>query len=40
LSTSEQMDLTDSSGAVIGAPSAPNSAASGFDDCAWASSCS
>jgi hypothetical protein len=40
LSTSEQMDLTDSSGAVIGAPSAPNSAGSGFDECAWASSCS
>jgi hypothetical protein len=40
LSTSEEMDLTDSSGAVIGAPSAPNAALSGFDDCAWASSCS
>lgn len=40
LSTSEEMDLTDSSGAVIGAPSAPNSAGSGFDACAWASSCS
>jgi Peptidase A4 family len=40
LSPSEEMDLTDSSGAVIGAPSAPNSAGSGFDACAWASSCS
>jgi len=40
LTSSEQMDLTDSSGSVIGAPSAPNSAGSGFDDCAWASSCS
>jgi hypothetical protein len=40
LSTSEQMDLIDSSGKVIGAPSAPNSAGSGFDACAWASSCS
>jgi Peptidase A4 family len=40
LSSSEEMDLTDSSGAVIGAPSAPNSAGSGFDACAWASSCS
>jgi len=40
LSTSEEMDLTDSSGAVIGAPSAPNSAGSGFDACAWASGCS
>ncbi|HEY2438976.1 MAG TPA: G1 family glutamic endopeptidase [Solirubrobacteraceae bacterium] len=40
LSPSEQMDLTDSNGAVIGAPSAPNSAGSGFDACAWASSCS
>jgi peptidase A4-like protein len=40
LSTSEQMDLIDSSGKVIGAPSAPNAALSGFDACAWASSCS
>jgi hypothetical protein len=40
LSTSEEMDLTDSNGDVIGAPSAPNSAGSGFDACAWASSCS
>lgn len=39
LKTSEEMDLTDSNGSVIGAPSAPNSAGSGFDACAWASSC-
>ena len=40
LNSSEQMDLIDSNGNVIGAPSAPNSAGSGFDACAWASSCS
>jgi hypothetical protein len=40
LSPSEEMDLIDSNGNVIGAPSAPNSAGSGFDACAWASSCS
>lgn len=40
LSTSEEMDLVDSNGNVIGAPSAPNSAGSGFDACAWASTCS
>src|ERR1700761_2805934 len=40
LSASEEMDLTDSNGNVIGAPSAPNSTGSGFDACAWASSCS
>jgi len=40
LSPSEQMDLIDPSGTVIGAPSAPNSAGSGFDACAWASGCS
>ena len=40
LTTSEEMDLVDSNGAVIGAPSAPNSAGSGFDACAWASTCS
>jgi hypothetical protein len=36
---SEEMDLTDSTGKVIGAPSAPKSSQS-FDACAWASSCS
>lgn len=40
LSTPEQMFLTDSSGAVIGAPSAPNAAGSGFNACTWASTCS
>jgi len=40
LSASEAMDLTDSNGDVIGTPSAPDSAGSGFDDCAWATSCS
>ena len=40
LNSSEQMDLIDPNGNVIGAPSAPNSAGSGFDACAWASSCS
>ncbi len=40
LKSSEEMDLTDSSGAVIGAPSAPNATADGFDACAWASTCS
>ncbi len=40
LKSSEEMDLTDSNGNVIGAPSAPNSTANGFDECAWASTCS
>lgn len=40
LKSSEEMDLVDSSGSVIGAPSAPNSTADGFDACAWASTCS
>jgi hypothetical protein len=40
LSPSEQMDLTDSNGNVIGAPSAPLSPGNAFDACAWASSCS
>jgi hypothetical protein len=40
LSTSEEMDLTDSSGAVIGAPSAPDSDLDGFGACAWATTCS
>jgi Peptidase A4 family len=39
LTSSEAMNLIDSSGNVIGAPSAPNAAGSGFDACAWASSC-
>ena len=40
LSTSEAMDLVDSNGNVIGAPSAPRGAGDAFDACAWASSCS
>lgn len=40
LKASEEMDLTDSNGNVIGAPSAPNSTANGFDECTWASTCS
>jgi hypothetical protein len=39
LQTSEEMDLVDSNGTVIGAPSAPKSSQS-FDTCAWASICS
>ncbi len=39
LKASEEMDLVDSNGNVIGAPSAPNSTADGFDACAWASTC-
>ena len=40
LKSSEQMQLTDSSGnTVIGTPSAPNSTADGFNLCTWASSC-
>jgi hypothetical protein len=40
LRSSEEMDLTNSSGQVIGAPSAPDSDADGFGACTWASSCS
>jgi len=40
LSSSEAMDLIDSNSNVIGAPSAPNAAGSGFDACTWASTCS
>ncbi len=39
LNTSEEMDLIDGNGKVIGAPSAPNSTADGFNLCTWASSC-
>jgi hypothetical protein len=35
----EEMQLIDSNGKVIGAPSAPNSTADGFNVCAWATSC-
>jgi Peptidase A4 family len=40
LNTSEEIDLTDSNGDVIGAPSAPNSTTNGFSECTWASTCS
>jgi Peptidase A4 family len=40
LQSCEEMDLIDSNGNVIGAPSAPNSTADGFDACTWASTCS
>jgi hypothetical protein len=40
LKASEEMDLVDSNGAVIGAPSAPDSDTDGFGACAWATSCS
>jgi hypothetical protein len=39
LKASEEIQLVDSSGNVIGTPSAPNSTANGFTDCAWATSC-
>jgi hypothetical protein len=39
LQVSEEIQLVDSGGHVIGTPSAPKSSQS-FDDCAWASSCS
>jgi hypothetical protein len=40
LKTSEEMQLIDSNGSVIGTPSAPNAAGSGFDACTWATTCS
>jgi hypothetical protein len=40
LKTSEEIDLIDSNGNVIGAPSAPNASANGFDACTWATTCS
>ncbi len=39
LKPSEAIDLTDSNGNVIGAPSAPNGTADGFSLCAHATSC-
>jgi hypothetical protein len=39
LISSEEMQLIDSNGNVIGAPSAPDSDADGFNVCAWATSC-
>jgi hypothetical protein len=39
LKASEETKLIDSSGKVIGTPSAPNASANGFTACAWATSC-
>ncbi len=39
LKSSEEIQLIDSNGKVIGTPSAPNSTANGFTACAWATSC-
>ncbi|HET9719097.1 MAG TPA: G1 family glutamic endopeptidase [Solirubrobacteraceae bacterium] len=39
LKSSEQIQLTDSSGNVIGTPSAPNSTGNGFSECTWTSTC-
>jgi hypothetical protein len=39
LKSSEAIDLIDSNGNVIGAPSAPNGSANGFSVCTWATSC-
>jgi hypothetical protein len=40
LTTSEEMDLIDSNGNVIGAPSAPDPDNDGFNACTWAATCS
>jgi hypothetical protein len=40
LKPSEQMQLVDGSGRVIGSPSAPDSDSDGFGLCSWATSCS
>ena len=39
LQPSEEMDLVDSNGKVIGAPSAPDPDSDGFNVCAWAGTC-
>ncbi len=39
LKPSEAMNLIDSAGHVIGAPSAPTGGGTGFDACTWATSC-
>jgi hypothetical protein len=39
LKSSEEIQLIDSNGKVIGTPSAPNSTGDGFTECAWATSC-
>jgi hypothetical protein len=36
---SEEIDLIDSNSHVIGAPSAPDPDADGFNACTWATSC-
>lgn len=40
LTSSEEMQLIDSNGNVIGTPSAPTGGGSGFDACTWATTCS
>jgi hypothetical protein len=40
LQPSEEMQLVDSNGKVIGAPSAPDPDSDGFNACTWASTCS
>jgi hypothetical protein len=40
LNPGEEIQLVDTSGAVIGAPSAPDGSATAFTDCTWASACS
>ena len=39
LNVSEQMDLIDANGKVIGVPSAPGALRQSFDACAWATTC-
>jgi hypothetical protein len=39
LNSSEEMQLIDSGGKVIGSPSAPDPDADGFNACTWASTC-
>jgi hypothetical protein len=39
LKSSEQMDLTDANGNVIGTPSSPDPDLDGFSACTWATSC-
>jgi hypothetical protein len=39
LKTSEELDLVDSGGNVIGSPSAPDAEADGFNACTWAGTC-
>jgi len=40
LNSSQEMDLIDSNGNVIGTPSAPDPDSDGFNACAWATTCS